>query len=303
MLAAECDITTWDSDEPAPRKLYLQSVAGVDGLLCLLTDSIDSELLDRAGPSLKVISTMSVGFDHIDLKECAKRNILVGYTPGILTNATAELTVGLLLAASRRFKEGMHAVESGEWGAWKPMWLCGPGLDGATVGIVGLGRIGIAVAKCLKPFGVARILYSGRSEKSEAEEANAQYTSFDELLTKSDFVIACCALTPETKEMFNAAAFKKMKNTAVFVNSSRGGIVNQKDLYEALKSGEIGAAGLDVTSPEPLPTNSPLLKLKNCIVLPHIASATHSTREAMAVLAARNLLAGLKGEPMPSQLK
>ncbi|CAL1545206.1 unnamed protein product [Lymnaea stagnalis] len=303
LIASECEIISWNFDDPPPRNEYLSTVKGINGLFCLLTDKIDVELLNEAGPSLQVVSTMSVGYDHIDVMECNKRNILLGYTPGILTNATAELTMALLLATSRRLKEGIRAVQTGEWGTWKPMWLCGPGLDGATVGIVGLGRIGFAIAKCLKPFGVAKIVYSGRSEKEEAKEINAEYKSFDELLKISDFVIACCALTSETKELFNRDAFKKMKPSAVFINSSRGGIVNQDDLYKALESGEIGAAGLDVTSPEPLPVDSPLLKLDNCIVIPHIGSATHSTREAMAVLAARNLLAGLKGLPMPCQLK
>lgn len=192
-------------------------------------------------------------------------------------------------------------MESGEWGTWKPMWLCGPGLEGATVGIVGFGRIGLTVARCLKPFGVSNILYNDAFERSEeAKEINAQFVSFDELLGRSDFVLACCALTPETRHLFSADAFRKMKKTAVFINSSRGGIVNQDDLVRALQSAEIGAAGLDVTTPEPLPTDSPLLKLDNCVVVPHIGSATHRAREAMAILAAENLLAGLKGEKLPA---
>ncbi|XP_005105201.1 glyoxylate reductase/hydroxypyruvate reductase [Aplysia californica] len=302
MLQAGCDVNCWDSDEPPSRKGYLDSVRGIDALFCLLTDKIDAELLDAAGPGLKVVSTMSVGHDHIDLQECKARKITVGYTPGILTSATAELTVALLLATSRRLKEGMRAVVNGEWGTWKPTWLCGSGLDGSTVGIVGLGRIGIAVAQCLKPFGVAQFLYSGRSEKPEAESIKAKFVPFDDLLQTSDFVIACCALTQDTAGLFNKDAFSKMKKSAIFVNSSRGGVVNQEDLLHALTSGEIAGAGLDVTSPEPLPTDNPLLKLDNCVVLPHIGSATYSTREAMAVLAAENLLAGVRGEPMPCQL-
>ncbi|GFN81601.1 glyoxylate reductase/hydroxypyruvate reductase-like protein [Plakobranchus ocellatus] len=184
------------------------------------------------------------------------------------------------------------------------MWLCGQGLDGATVGIVGMGRIGHTVAQCLKPFGVARFVYSDSEKKPEADaELGAEFVDLDTLLYQSDFVIACCALTPQTAGIFNASAFKKMKKTAVFVNSSRGGIVNQEDLIIALESGEIGAAGLDVTVPEPLPTDSPLLKLSNCVVLPHIGSATFDTREAMAVLAAQNLIAGLKGEKLPCQVQ
>ncbi|GFN81606.1 glyoxylate reductase/hydroxypyruvate reductase-like protein [Plakobranchus ocellatus] len=303
LIASLCDAVLWNKDEPPLREEYLQKVKGINGLFCLLTDKIDAELLDAAGPDLKVVSTMSVGYDHIDVKECAKRNILVGYTPGILTKATAELTVALLLATSRRLKEGMQAVENGKWGTWKPMWMCGQGLDEATVGIVGMGRIGHTVAHCLKPFGVAKFLYSGRTQKPEAEaELNAEFVDLDQLLSQSDFVIACCALTPQTAGMFNASAFQKMKKTAVFVNSSRGNIVNQEDLLVALESGEIGAAGLDVTVPEPLPTDSPLLKLSNCVVLPHIGSATFDTREAMAVLAAQNLIAGLKGEKLPCQI-
>ncbi|CAG5121892.1 unnamed protein product [Candidula unifasciata] len=304
LLAATCDVNSWESDEPPSHSEYLQAVAGVDGILCLLTDTINGELLDAAGPGLKVVSTLSVGYDHIDVKECARRNVKIGYTPGILTAATAELTVALLLATSRRLKEGIRAVENGEWGSWKPMWLCGPGLEGATVGIVGFGRIGVTVGRCLKPFGVASFLYSGRSEKPvEAKELGAMFVSFDELLAKSDFVVACCALTDKTRNLFNASAFKKMKNSAVFVNTSRGGIVNQNDLITALQSGQIGAAGLDVTTPEPLPTDSPLLKLDNCVVLPHIASATHKTRAAMAVLAANNLLAGLRGDKLPHEIQ
>ena len=197
----------------------------------------------------------------------------------------------------------MRAVENGSWGTWKPMWLCGPGLEGSTVGIVGFGRFGSAVARCLKPFAVRRIVYSGSAERPQAKEIGAELVPLDDLLASSDFVLACVALTPETREMFNMDVFRKMKRTAVFVNTSRGAVVRQDDLHRALVSGEIGAAGLDVTSPEPLPTDSPLLKLDNCLVLPHIASATHAARGAMAELTARNILAALSGQPLPSQIK
>ncbi|KAK7495275.1 hypothetical protein BaRGS_00013457 [Batillaria attramentaria] len=197
----------------------------------------------------------------------------------------------------------MRAVIDGSWGTWKPMWLCGPGLEGSTVGIVGLGRIGQAVARCIKPFSVSRIVYSDFAEQPAAKELGAQFLPLDEVLASSDFLLACVALTPETKEMFNMSLFKKMKKTAVFINTSRGGVVQQDDLYNALVSGEIAAAGLDVTTPEPLPTDSPLLKLDNCVVLPHIASATHTARGAMSELTARNILAALRGENMPSEIK
>lgn len=197
----------------------------------------------------------------------------------------------------------MRAVENGSWGTWEPMWLCGPGLEGSTVGIVGFGRIGLAVSRCLKPFAVKRIIYADVAERPEAKEIGAEFLPLDDVLASSDFVLACVALTPETKEMFNMDLFKKMKKTAVFVNTSRGGVVNQDDLYQALVSGEIGAAGLDVTMPEPLPTTSPLLTLDNCVVLPHIASATHTSRGAMSELTARNILTALNNQPMPSEIK
>ncbi|ESP00101.1 hypothetical protein LOTGIDRAFT_113208 [Lottia gigantea] len=303
LLAPSCQVEQWNKDDPVPREELLKRVQGKDALFCLLTEKIDEEVLKAAGPQLKVVGTMSVGYDHIDLTACKKYNVKVGFTPGVLTNAVAELTMALLLTTSRRLKEAMAAVANGTWGTWKPMWLCGPGLDGATVGIVGLGRIGFTIAQCLRPFGVAKILYSDKFENPHASEVGATYVSKDELLANSDFVLATCALTEETKGMFNKDLFKKMKKSAIFINTSRGGVVNQEDLYEALKSGEIGAAGLDVTTPEPLPTDSPLLTLDNCVVLPHIASATDKTRSAMSELTAKNILAALNGTEMPTEVK
>ncbi|XP_068724805.1 glyoxylate reductase/hydroxypyruvate reductase-like [Montipora capricornis] len=302
-----CDIDHWDSDDPIPRSELLKRVSGADGLYCLLTEKIDAELLQAAGPQLKVVSTMSVGFDHVSLPETSKRGIAVGHTPGVLTDATATLTVGLLLATQRRLIEAAAEVKNGGWGTWKPRWMCGPTLMGSTVGIVGFGRIGIAVAQRLAPCGVARFLYADVNKKSENEEGmvtpKAEHVNMDTLFKESDFVTTHTALTPQTAGMFNNNAFSKMKRNAVFVNTSRGGVVNQEDLYEALKNGEIWGAGLDVTVPEPLPLDHPLLTLRNCVVLPHIGSAEESTREAMAVLAAKNLLAGLAGESLPAQAK
>lgn len=295
-------MSQWDSDEPVPRMELLKGVQGAHGLLCLLSDKIDAEVLDAAGPNLKVISTLSVGFDHMALDEIKKRGIRVGYTPDVLTDATAELTVALLLATARRLPEGVEEVKNGGWSSWKPLWLCGYGLSGSTVGVIGLGRIGLAIAQRLMPFGVKRLLYSGRTAKPQAAEVNGEFVPLDTLVSESDFIVVSCALTPETQGLCDKAFFSKMKNTAVFVNSSRGAVVNQEDLHQALKSGQIAAAGLDVTTPEPLPTNHPLLTLKNCVVLPHIGSATYSTRGIMADLAARNLLGGLQGTDMPSEL-
>ncbi|XP_013907056.1 PREDICTED: glyoxylate reductase/hydroxypyruvate reductase [Thamnophis sirtalis] len=302
--AGVCSIQQWDSEEPIPQAELLAGVAGKDGLLCLLSDRIDKKVLDAAGPNLKVISTLSVGYDHLAIDEIKKRGIRVGYTPDILTDATAELTVALLLATSRRLPESILEVKNGGWTTWKPLWMCGYGLSGSTVGIIGLGRIGRAIGYRLKPFGVKRFLYTSRQPKLEAAaELKAEFVSIDKLAKESDFVIVTCSLVPETQGMCNRDFFRKMKETSVFINTSRGAVVNQEDLYEALVNGEIAAAGLDVTTPEPLPTDNPLLSLKNCVILPHIGSATYSTRNVMSALAANNLLAGLNGEDMPSELK
>ncbi|KAM6105564.1 glyoxylate reductase/hydroxypyruvate reductase [Pterocles gutturalis] len=301
--AGGCHVQLWDSEEPVPRAELLAGVAGKRALLCLLADRVDRELLEAAGPSLKVISTMSVGFDHLDLDEIKKRGIRVGYTPDVLTDATAELTVALLLAACRRLPEAVEEVKNGGWTTWKPLWMCGYGLSDSTVGIVGLGRIGQAVARRLRPFGVRKFLYTGSCPKPEsAAEFDAEFVPLARLAKESDFVVVTCALTPATQGMCNKDFFGRMKKTAVFINTSRGAVVNQEDLYKVLANGEIAAAGLDVTTPEPLPTNHPLLSLKNCVILPHIGSATYATRSTMAVLAAENLLAGLRGDPMPHEL-
>lgn len=211
--------------------------------------------------------------------------------------------LALLLSTSRRLPEAQHEARTGGWVSWAPTWMTGPGLAGATVGIAGFGRIGQAVARRVHAFNTKQILYYNRSERKEAAETNARKVSFDELLKQSDFVICCAALVPETKEIFNKEAFEKMKPTSVFVNTSRGGTVDQNALIEALKTNKIRAAGLDVTTPEPLPLDNPLFKLKNCIILPHIGSASIEARNTMSELTARNILAALKGKDMPAELK
>ncbi|KAG7313954.1 hypothetical protein KOW79_022450 [Hemibagrus wyckioides] len=297
-------VELWDSDDPVPRQELLKKVKGCDGLLCVLTEKIDAELLDAAGPNLKVVSTMSVGFDHLSLDQLKKRGIRVGYTPEVLTDAVAELTVALLLSTSRRLIEATHEAKTGGWGTWRTLWLCGYELANSTVGILGLGRIGVAIAERLKPFKVKKFIYTDVVPRPElAEGIQAEFVSMDELARQSDFLAVCCALTPDTQGICNKKLFSKMKETAIFINTSRGGVVNQEDLYEALSSGQIAGAGLDVTTPEPLPTNHPLYTLKNCVILPHIASASYTTRNAMSALAANNLLAGLRGEPMPKELQ
>ncbi|XP_017890586.1 glyoxylate reductase/hydroxypyruvate reductase [Ceratina calcarata] len=305
LLKEQCDIILWEKPEPIPRSALLSKIKDVDAVYCLLTDKIDEEVLDSAGPRLKVVASMSVGVDHLNLPALKARNIKVGYTPGILTDATAELTVALLLATSRRLIEANRAIYKGEWKAWSPTWMCGPGLSGSTVGIVGLGRIGTQVGKCLKSFNAAKILYTSRSVKQEAATFGGEKVEFDALLRQSDFVVVTTALTADTRQMFNENAFKKMKNTAVFINVSRGEVVDQKALIDALKNGTIRAAGLDVMTPEPIPLDSELLRLDNCVILPHIGSAAIETRERMSMITAENILAVLKGTPaeMPTPLQ
>nr|XP_036852440.1 glyoxylate reductase/hydroxypyruvate reductase isoform X3 [Manis javanica] len=220
--ATDCEVEDWDSDEPIPDKELERGVAGAHGLLCLLSDRIDKRLLDAAGTNLKVISTLSVGVDHLALDEIKKRGIRVGYTPDVLTDATAELAVSLLLTTSRRLPEAIAEVKNGGWTSWKPLWMCGYGLTQSTVGIIGLGRIGQAIARRLKPFGVHRFLYTGRQPRpQEAAEFQAAFVSAPQLAAESDFIIVACSLTPATKGLCNKGFFQQMKKTAVFVNISR----------------------------------------------------------------------------------
>lgn len=305
VLQASCDVTAWPEPSAVPRAELLSRCAGQHALFCTLNDRIDAAVLDAAGPQLAVIATMSVGYDHIDVAECQRRRIRIGYTPDVLTDATAELTVGLLLATSRRLHEAAAEVRSGGWAAWSPSWMCGQGLAGSVVGIVGFGRIGQEVARRLQPFRPARLLFSNRSATARTEEARqigAQRVEFDELLAVSDFVVLTCALTAETTNLINAQTLGRMKPTAILVNSARGAMVDQAALCAALQSGGIRAAGLDVTTPEPLPLDSPLLGLRNCVVLPHIGSADERTRLEMARITAENIVRGLRGEAMVAEL-
>lgn len=297
LLPGQCDVDLWDSDLPIPRHVLLQQIADKDGLLCLLTDRVDQELLSAA-PRLRVISQMAVGVDNIDVAACTCRSIPVGNTPGVLTETTADLTWTLLLAAARRVVEAVDYVRAGCWLTWSPTALLGPDVHGATLGIVGFGRIGQAVARRASGFGM-RVLYTSRQRKIEAEQTlGASYVELDTLLAKSDFVSLHVSLTPQTTHLIDAAALHKMKPTAILINAARGGVVDHDALVDALRTGEIAYAALDVTEPEPLPADHPLVHLPNCIVVPHIASASVATRSKMAVMAAENLLAGLRGAPL-----
>lgn len=286
-LAREHDVEVWpDRAAPTPAQLHA-AARNVDGLLCLLTDRVDAGLLD-ACPSLRVVSVYAVGFDNVDLRQTAARGIAVGHTPDVLTEATADLAFALLLAAARRLPEAIAAVRDGDWLTWEPDWLLGHEVHGATLGIVGGGRIGSAVARRAEGFGM-EVLVSGRRGP----------TTLDELLERSDFVSLHCPLKPATHGLIDERALRRMKPSAILINTARGDIVDQRALRRALREGWIAGAALDVTTPEPLPPDDPLLDSPNLIVAPHVGSATAATRARMAEIAVDNLLAGLAGEPLP----
>jgi len=289
----------WEDPLPPPRDVLLEKVAGCDGILALLTDKIDGELMDAAGPQLKVVSNFAVGYNNIDVAEATRRKIRVGNTPDVLTDATADMALALMLAAARRIVESQDYVRQQQWKTWEPQGLIGQDLTGKTIGIVGMGRIGQATARRCRGGWDMKVLYHSRSNKESAEkELGARRVDWETLLAESDFVSVHTDLNETTKWMFNAAAFKQMKSTCVFVNTARGPIHHHADLYEALRTGEIFAAGLDVTDPEPINPDDPLLTLPNCVIAPHIGSGTVSSRNGMSEIAADNLLAGIRGEPL-----
>ena len=296
-----CDADIWPDELPPPRDELLRRVAGCDGILTLLTDRVDDELLDAAGPRLRVVSNYAVGYDNIDVPACTRRGVAVGNTPGVLTETTADLAWALLMAAARRLPEGDRYVRAGKWLTWGPLLLLGPDVNGATIGIVGFGRIGQAMARRAQGFGMT-ILYHDVTRLPDELTAplGATYAPLDELLARSDFVSLHVNLTAETRHLINTATLATMKPTAVLVNTSRGPVVDQTALATALRDGTIWAAGLDVTDPEPIPMEDPLVGLDNCLIVPHIASASRATRGKMAAMAAANLLAGVRGEPLPT---
>jgi glyoxylate reductase len=301
VVTGTTDATVWPDDLPPPRDELLRAVAGCEGVLTLLTDRVDNEFLDAAGPQLKVVSNYAVGFDNVDVPACTARGIPVGNTPGVLTETTADLAFALMMAAARRLPEGDRYVRAGKWKTWGPMLLLGPDVHGATIGIVGFGRIGQAVARRAAGFGM-KILYHDVHQADPAVEAehSATFLPLEKLLAQADFVSLHVNLTPETRGLINSEKLGWMKSTAVLVNTSRGPVVDGAALATALHDGQIFAAGLDVTDPEPIKTDDPLLSLDNCLVVPHIASASHATRSKMAEMAAANLLAGLRGERLPT---
>jgi len=287
---------------PISRELLKASIKGVDALFCTLGEKIDKELLDLNGGALKVVSTISVGYDHIDAAECRARGIKLGYTPGVLTDATADLTIGLLLSTSRRLNEACQLAKLGQWKGNDILWMRGKSLSGSTVGIFGCGRIGRAIAKRLAGFQTKSMLYCNRSQNAECDALGMKFVDIDTLLAESDFLISVCAATKDTIKLFNLEKFKKMKSDAIFVNVARGSVVEQEDLVHALKNNIIGAAGLDVCTPEPLPADHELFKLTNCVLTPHIGSAEVPTRALMCTMTADNIVNGLHKKDLVSEI-
>lgn len=293
------ELWLWPEDRAIPRKVLEGEIAGATGLYCMLVDPIDSELL-AAAPLLVAVSTMAVGVDNIDLAACTARGIPVGHTPDVLTETVADTAFGLIIAAARRFSEGIDHVRRGLWGPWEPDLLLGHDIHRATLGIIGYGRVGQAVARRAVGFDM-EILYWSRTPKPDtAASVGARWTNVDELLELADHVVVSTALTPDTTAIIDAAALARMKPTATLTNISRGGTVDTDALVTALQGGEIAAAALDVTDPEPLPADHPLLGLPNCTVIPHLGSSSRQTREAMAKLAAENLRSAILGRRMPA---
>ncbi len=298
-IHAASEAEVWEGEKPPSYEALLEKIVGLDGLVCLLTDQIDRELMDAAGGSLRVISQMAVGFDNIDVAAATERGIPVGNTPGVLTDTTADFAFTLLMAAARRVVEGERYVKDGKWVTWGPTLLMGQDIHRATLGLVGLGRIGKGMARRARGFGMRVIFSDPTVDEAEAKGLGAEPSELDDLLGESDFVSLHVPLTPETKHMIGKREFKLMKPSAILINTARGAAVDPSALYQALKEGEIAYAALDVTEPEPISVDDPLLTLANCLIVPHIASSSLATRSRMATMAAENLEAGLNGEELP----
>ncbi|MGC9106068.1 MAG: 2-hydroxyacid dehydrogenase [Thermoprotei archaeon] len=292
LLYDEAEVELWEQDYPPPRDWFLEKVRDKDGILVTLTERVDRELIDSA-TRLRVISTYSVGYDHVDVKYAKSRGIIVTHTPEVLTDATADLIFGLLIAVARRIVEGDRLIREGDWNKpWHPEFMLGKEVHHSTLGIIGMGRIGKAVAKRAKGFDMRVIYYSRRKH----EEVDAEYVDLDTLLRESDFVVVTVDLNPETYHMIDYEKLRKMKRTAFLINASRGAVIKEEDLVRALKEGLIAGAALDVFEREPIGKDHPLTQLPNVVLTPHIGSATRETREKMAEVAVKNLILALKGQ-------
>lgn len=297
-LASHCELEVWEGFLPPDYEIIKRKAPTLDGLLSLLTDRIDAELMD-AGANLKVISNLAVGYDNIDVAAASQRGIPIGNTPGVLTETTADFAFALLMAVARRIPEAKQYVLDGQWRTWHPTVLSGLDIFGATLGIIGFGRIGQALARRSMGFGM-RLLINTEDNAEDVAQYGGEIVGLDQLLRQSDFVSLHVPLTEATHHLISARELGLMKPTAILINTARGNVVDLGALYSALRGGSILAAGLDVTEPEPIPLDDPLLTLDNCLVMPHIASASVATRRKMAEMAVDNVIAGLRGEALPT---
>lgn len=302
IVRAFAQVRVWEGEMPVPREVLLHEVAECDGVLTLVTDKVDEELL-AAAPQLQVVSNYAVGYDNINVPACTQRGVLVGNTPGVLTETTADLAFALLLATARRIVEGADYVKAGQWKTWGPLTLLGADIHHATLGIVGLGRIGREMAKRGRGFDM-KLLYTGNQPDKQAERdfQGLEFVSKDELLRRSDFISLHLPLNAQTRHYLSDPEFELMKPTAIVINTARGPVIDQAALLRALQKGQIAGAGLDVTDPEPLNYDHALVSLPNVVIVPHIGSASVTARERMGTMAAQNLVAALRGEAMPSCL-
>jgi glyoxylate reductase len=295
------DVQQWERDEVIPRDQLLRAVRGADGILSLLTERIDAELLDAAGPQLKVVANLAVGYDNFVVPEMTGRGVIGTNTPDVLTDTTADLAFALLMATARMVPQAQKYVLDDKWKTWEPLGFLGQDVHHATLGLVGLGRIGAAMARRGAGFEMKVIYYDAYRRQDLEEQYGYEYRdSVEAVLREGDFVSLHTPLTEETRHLMNAERLRMMKPTAILINSSRGPVVDPRALYDALKNGTIWAAGLDVTEPEPLPVDDPLLTLENCLVVPHIASASIKTRDQMSELAADNIINVLQGKAPPT---
>ena len=301
MLKLKFEVEVWPEDMPPPKNVIIEKVKEVDGLICLLTDKIDREVIEAAGPQFRGISQVAVGFDNIDVEAATERGIYVTNTPGVLTETTADYAFALLMAVARRIAEADRYVRSGKWKVpWGLMMLLGQDVWGKTIGIIGMGRIGSAVAGRAKGMNMRILYYDIRRNEKAERELGAEYVDLETLLRESDFVTIHVPLTPETRHLINEERLKMMKRTACLINTSRGPVVDEKALYKALKEGWIWAAGLDVWEEEPTSVDNPLLELENVTASPHIASASIATRTRMAIMAVENMTAILEDRVPPN---
>ncbi|KAK3923808.1 Glyoxylate reductase/hydroxypyruvate reductase [Frankliniella fusca] len=300
-LRQECELVLVPGNRPTHETIVKHIPAtGVDAIYWCSKYKLDAEVINAAGPGLRAVATMSAGYDHIDAGLLKQRGIPLGNTANVLNDAVADTAVALVLTVLRRLQEGRRMLERGLWVTGCPQFMLGLDVTGSTVGIVGLGGIGQAFAKRIKAFNIGKLQYCGHKPKPEASALGAEFVTFEELVRTSDIIVLACPLTPETKDLFNEDVFEKMKSTSILINVGRGGCIEQEALVNALKNKKIWGAGLDVMTPEPIPPDHPLVTLENCVLFPHVGSATEGTRAAMAVLAAENILCHLRGEPMPS---